>query len=59
MRIFIIIILVGLGNYMSAQDFTASERLQGYANIDDSLYFIFDEKNYGIQPKNDYHYRNI
>ena len=33
-----------------AQDFSAGERLQGYANIDNDLYFIFDEKHYGIQP---------
>ena len=46
-----IILIITTGSYLSAQNFTADEQLQGYANIDDDLYFIFDEGNYGIQPK--------
>lgn len=51
MRTFIFIILMTIGTNLVAQDFSESEKLQGYANIKNDLYFIFDEKIYGIQPK--------
>ena len=49
--IFLSLLLIITRSYLLAQDFSAGERLQGYANIDNDLYFIFDEKHYGIQPK--------
>jgi pullulanase len=51
MRIKLFFILMIIGNYLTAQDFSASHRLQGYANIKEDLYFIFDENVYNIQPK--------
>lgn len=35
-----------------AQNFSAQEKLQGYANRNDSLYFIFDETAYNTSPNN-------
>ena len=36
---------------MLAQNFTQQEKLQGYANRDADLWFIFDEKAYGVQAQ--------